>query len=175
LHSILKLESLYFACKQFIITIRQQNKTAGEFRIFIAVTARNGVTSHVRLSSPLFPPIPVELDGWNLAGIIIILVAQNLPTRFLISCLEATFNNIQQQRALFCNKIQQVYYETNAGGLVFFHAQKIPIYLIIIIVYVSISNLKMHSWKSGTFINKGFTFLFFSSQPIICGDFQQDN
>jgi len=27
------------------------------------------------------PPIPVELEGWNLVGIIIILVAQNLPTR----------------------------------------------------------------------------------------------
>jgi len=43
-------------------------------------------------------------------GIIIILVAQNLLTRFLISCLEAdifNFNNIQRQRAVFCNKIQR--------------------------------------------------------------------
>jgi len=31
------------------------------------------------LLSPPFPPIPVELDGLNLAGMIITLVAQNLP------------------------------------------------------------------------------------------------
>jgi len=41
------------------------------------------------VTCPHFPPIPVNLEGWTLAGIIIILVAQNLPTRFLISCLEA--------------------------------------------------------------------------------------
>jgi len=65
------------------------SKARGNFRIFIMVqffvlrSWENGVTSHVH-RSPHFLPIPVKLEG-----IIIILVAQNLPTRFLISCLEA--------------------------------------------------------------------------------------
>jgi len=46
------------------------------------------MTSRVRLS-PHFVPIPVKLEDQNLARIIITSLAQNLPTRFLISCLEA--------------------------------------------------------------------------------------
>jgi len=80
---------------RYTLAYPPQVKRGGKFRTFIMVCVilyrdrgETDVTSRLRLS-PHFLLIPVELDGCNLAGIIIILVAQNLPTRFLSSCLEA--------------------------------------------------------------------------------------
>jgi len=64
-----------------------QANWGGKFTIFIMV---HGKTSwQTCLSVTSFSTHTAELESWNLAWIITMLVAQNLRTRFLISWLEA--------------------------------------------------------------------------------------
>jgi len=61
----------------FIYILIPPKRSEGGGRNSHSICGKMSVTSRVRLS-PLYPPTPLVLEGWNLAGIILIGMAQNL-------------------------------------------------------------------------------------------------
>jgi len=82
--------SLYELLKETVhpILIIPPERSEGGVRIFIIVCAKMAWRPVSICLSPQSPPTPLVLEGWNLAGVILIVMAQNLWTRFLKFCLE---------------------------------------------------------------------------------------
>jgi len=79
---------LYFTPPLFFDNIWAPNFKGRSYKFHYGLR-ENSVTSRVR-PSPLSTPTPLVLEVWNLTRVIVLIVmGQKIPTRFLIFCLEA--------------------------------------------------------------------------------------